>query len=80
MTPRGQSADASFYYYEDATADLATMDSSAAYGNLADAMKDSILLFPDTAILGPAVVAPAPEDERSCPPRTGPGGMSETGP
>ena len=28
------------------------------YGNLADAMKDSIVLFPDTLIVQPAVMAP----------------------
>ena len=58
MTPRGKNADASFYYREDATADVASMDSSAVYGNLADAMKDSIVLFPDTLIVQPAVMAP----------------------
>ena len=58
MTPRGKNADASFYYHEDATADVASMDSSAVYGNLADAMKDSIVLFPDTWIVEPAVMAP----------------------
>ena len=57
MTPRGKNADASFYYHEDATADVASMDSSAVY-NLADAMKDSIVLFPDTLIVQPAVMAP----------------------
>lgn len=46
MTLSYNSADASFYYYEESAADFAKMDSSAAYGNLADAMKDSIVLFP----------------------------------
>ena len=59
MTPRGKNADASFYYHEDATADVASMDSSAVYGNLADAMKDSIVVFPPTWIVEPAVVAPS---------------------
>ena len=58
MTPRGKNADASFYYHEDAMADVASMDSSAVYGNLADAMKDSIVLFPDTLIVEPVVMAP----------------------
>jgi hypothetical protein len=50
MTLSYNSADASFYYYEQAAADFAKMDSSAVYGNLADAMKDSIVLLPaDTA-------------------------------
>ena len=51
MTPMGKNADASFYYHEDATADVASMDSSAVYGNLADAMKDSTVMFPETLIV-----------------------------
>ena len=46
MTTSYNSADASFYYYEDAAADIANMDSSAVYGNLADAMKNSVVVFP----------------------------------
>ena len=46
MTTIGQSADASFYYHEDANADFARMDSTAAYGNLADAMKNATLILP----------------------------------
>ena len=65
MKPKGQSADANFYYYEDATADVASMDSTAVYGNLADAMKDSTVLFQNTYILEPAVVVPSPEDDRT---------------
>jgi hypothetical protein len=45
MTPIGKSSDASFYYQEDATADIARMDSSAVYGNLADAMKNATIVF-----------------------------------
>lgn len=41
MTFKSNNADASFYYHEDATADVARMDSSAVYGNLADAMKNA---------------------------------------
>ena len=62
MTPIGKNADASFYYHEDATADLASMDSSTVYGNLADAMKDCIVLFQDTWIVEPAVLTPLVED------------------
>ena len=65
MTTRGNNADASFYYHEDATADVASMHSSAVYGNLADAMKDSIVLFPDTWIVEPTVVVPSPEDDHA---------------
>ena len=49
MTLSYNSADASFYYYEKAAADFAKMGSSAVYGNLADAMKDSIVLLPTDA-------------------------------
>jgi hypothetical protein len=65
MTSRGNDADASFYYHEDATADVASMRSSAVHGNLADVMKDSIVLFPDTWIMDPTVEIPFPEDEDS---------------
>ena len=51
MTTIRNSADASFYYHEDATADVARMDSSAVYGNLSDAMKNAILLFPTTDVI-----------------------------
>ena len=50
MTTMRNSADASFYYHEDATADVARMDSSAVYGNLSDAMKNAILLFPTSEV------------------------------
>ena len=58
MTPRGKNADASFYYYADATADVASMKSSAMYGNLADAMKDSIMVLQDTMIVEPETTIP----------------------
>ena len=51
------------YYHEDATADVASMDSTAVYGNLADAMKDSIVLLPDTWIAEPAVMAPSLDND-----------------
>lgn len=51
MTTMRNSADASFYYHEDATADVARMDSSAVYGNLSDAMKNAVLLFPSAEVV-----------------------------
>ena len=63
MTPMGKNADASFYYHEDATADVASMDSSAVYGNLADAMKDSTVMFPETLIVQPAELVPLTMDD-----------------
>ena len=64
MTSRGNNADASFYYYENSTADVACMDSSAVYGNLADAMKNSIVMIPDTWIVKPAVDSRTPEENQ----------------
>ncbi len=51
MTLKNDSADASFYYHEDATAGVACMDSSAVNGNLADAMKNATVLFPSPQIV-----------------------------
>ena len=62
MTPNSNNADASYYYHEDATADVASMHSSAVYGNLADAMRDSVVQFPDTWVMEPTVVIPHLED------------------
>ena len=58
MTLMIDSADASFYYREDATADVARMDSSAVYGNLADAMKNATVLLPLPQIVQISVVRP----------------------
>ena len=69
MMPRGKNSDASFYYHEDATADVASMDSSAVYGNLADAMKDSIVVFPATWIVEPAVMAPSLDNDEQTQPK-----------
>ena len=63
MMPRGKSADASCYYHDDARAGVASMDSTAVYGNLADAMKDSTVLLPDTWIAEPAVMVPPLDDD-----------------
>ena len=64
MRIRNDSADASFYYYEDATADVARMDSSAVYGNLADAMKNATVLFPPPQIIQKVVII-SPADPNS---------------
>lgn len=58
MTLSDKSADASYLYHEDATADLARMDSSALYGNLADAMKNAIVMFPTTEIVETTLIEP----------------------
>ena len=50
MTIPNDSSDASAYYQENAAADVARMDSSAAYGNLADAMKNATFFFPPPQI------------------------------
>ena len=61
MTLKNDSADASFYYHEDATADVARMDSSAVNGNLADAMKNATVLFPSPQIV-PTMMISAPSE------------------
>ena len=58
MTFINNSADASFYYHEDSAADLARMDSSAMYGNLADAMKNATILFPPPQIIQTIMISP----------------------
>ena len=62
MTHRGKSTDASFYYHEAATVDVARMDSSAVYGNLADAMKNATVLFPPPQIVQPVAINSPPEN------------------
>ena len=59
MTTMRNSADASFYYHEDATADVARMDSSAVYGNLSDAMKNAVLLFPNAEVVETTLEMPS---------------------
>lgn len=56
MTLSYNSADASFYYYEKAAADFAKMDSSAVCGNMADAMKDSVVLLPANTLAATLVL------------------------
>ena len=63
MTSRDQNADASFYYHEDANADVASMNSSAVYGNLADAMKNSVVVIEDTSIVVLELMDAAHESE-----------------
>lgn len=58
MTRIGKSSDASFYYYEDTSADVARMDSSAVYGNLADAMKNATVVFTPPRLVETMVVSP----------------------
>ena len=60
MTLRGKNADASYIYHEDATADVARMNSSAVYGNLADAMKNAIMVFQPIQIIETTIVAAQP--------------------
>ena len=62
MTFKSNNADASFYYYEDATADVARMDSSAVYGNLADAMKNATVLLPFPQIIETIMLSSPSED------------------
>ncbi len=61
MRLKTESADVSFYYHENATADFARMDSSAVYGNLADAMKNATVIFPTTQTIETLVAEPQVE-------------------
>ena len=65
MTFKSNNADASFYYHEDATADVARMDSSAMHGNIADAMKNATVLVPSPQIIQIVMlIPPCPEDNK----------------
>ena len=57
-------SDASLYYHESSALDTASIDSSAAWGNLADAMKDAIVIIPTISMLEPIVILPSQEDDR----------------
>ena len=52
MAKINKNADASPYYTENATADVARMDSTIQYGNLGDAMKNATFLLQSIQILG----------------------------
>ena len=58
LLKRLNNADASFYYHEDATADIARMDSSAVHGNLADAMKNATALVQSPEIIRMIMASP----------------------
>ena len=51
MTVDFNSADASFYCHETAAAEIARFNSSVVHGNLADAMKNAVLVFPPPQML-----------------------------
>ena len=44
-------ADASFCYHENATADIARMDSSPVLGNLANVMRNATVLLPPPEVV-----------------------------
>lgn len=53
MTVDFNSADASWYFHENAAAEVARIDSSALSGNLIDAMKNSVVIFPGPELASP---------------------------
>lgn len=64
MKPQINTADASYYFHEDATADAARMDTTAVCGNIADAMRDAVIVVENTQIIemiseGAALLLPA---------------------
>lgn len=56
MTIDKRNADASHYYHENSTADVARMDASAVYGNLADAMKNAVVVLADPEVIETVVI------------------------
>ena len=50
MKFRPESADASFYFHEDAASDVARMDTAAVSGNYSDAMKNATVLIQNVEI------------------------------
>ncbi len=64
IIPTDKSADASFYYHESAAAELARMDSSAVYGNLADAMKNATIIVPNIHVIDTMFVNEQFESEK----------------
>ena len=46
-------SDATLYYRASSALEIASLDSTAAWGNLADAMKNATIVFPDTVCLDP---------------------------
>ncbi len=64
IIPTDKSADASFYYHESAAAELARMDSSAVYGNLADAMKNATIAVPNIQVIDTIFVNEQFESEK----------------
>ena len=64
IIPKDKSADASFYYHESAAAEFARMDSSAVYGNLADAMKNATIVVPNIHVIDTIFVNEQFESEK----------------
>ena len=53
-------SDATLYYRESSALDIASLDSTAAWGNLADAMKNATVVIPNTVLLEPPAALPNP--------------------
>ena len=51
MTDRYNSTDASFYFRDVTAMDVARMDSSIVYGNLADVMKNATVPYPSPKVI-----------------------------
>lgn len=62
MTNKISSSDHSFYYHENSIVDVARMDSSMVYGNLADAMKNATVLISPTEIIETKAISTPIED------------------
>lgn len=68
-------SDASQYYRASSALDIASLDSTAAWGNLADAMKNATVVIPNLLLLEPPTVLRSPVIDAEIVPET-----KETGP
>ncbi|MDE0080039.1 MAG: hypothetical protein OXO50_21155 [Caldilineaceae bacterium] len=64
MNNKHERSDATLYYHEGSAVETASRDSSAAWGNLADAMRDAIVIIPNTFLGEPLQILPSSEDDR----------------
>ena len=63
-------SDASLIYRASSGLDIASLDSTAAWGNLADAMKNATVVIPNTVLLEPPAVLPGPVNDAEIVPIT----------
>ena len=60
-------SDASLYYRASSALNIAALDSTAVWGNLADAMKNATVVIPNTLLLEPPAVLPNTIEDAEAP-------------